>query len=216
MPWNWNDWQRAVEAQARDAMRGADAAHDVAHLRRVVANAQALALEEQAELAVVLPAAWLHDCIHVPKDSPQRAEASRLAADEAVRRLAVIGYPECHLDGVAHAVAAHSYSAGLQPRTLEARVVQDADRLDALGAVGIARCFQVSGALGGALHHPDQPFPQGRELDDRRYAIDHFYAKLLRLPDTMQTAAGRREAHRRAAFMQGYLAELAREFGLTL
>ena len=113
---------------------GADPGHGPAHLERVVATALRLAAEEGARLEVVLPAAWLHDCVHVAKDSPDRARASRLAADHALRFLESAGYPAPLLPDIRHAIEAHSYSAGIAPRTIEAKVVQDADRLDALGA----------------------------------------------------------------------------------
>jgi HD superfamily phosphodiesterase len=100
-----------------------------------------------------------------------------------------------------------------EPRTPEAAVVQDADRLDALGAVGIARTFLVAGSLGSALAHPTDPFPTRRPPDDRRFAVDHFYAKLLTLAGTMRTDAGRAEAERRTAFLRTFLHHLADEFG---
>nr|MCU0650475.1 HD domain-containing protein [Gemmatimonadaceae bacterium] len=135
----------AVSARSRAhvATLPGDAAHDHCHVWRVVATAERLAAIEGARLDVVRPAAWLHDCVVVPKDAPHRARASRLAADEAVRLLAAWGFGALPLDEIAHAIAAHSFSAGIAPRTLEARVVQDADRLDALGAIGLARCLAL-------------------------------------------------------------------------
>jgi uncharacterized protein len=149
----------------------------------------------------------------VPKDDPQRADASLLAADTATAFLRDTGYPDRWIEPIAHAIEAHSYSGDVSPKTIEAKVVQDADRLDALGAVGIARCFMVGGDLGTNFYHPDDPFCESRPPDDGTYSLDHFYAKLLRLPDTMQTAAGREEAERRAAFMQSYLDQLTSEIG---
>ncbi len=209
----------ACESHLRATM-DTDAAHDLAHVRRVVAWATRLAREEGADPEVVVPAAWLHDGVTVPKDSPDRARASSLAAEAATTWLRQRpDFPPSKLDAVAHAIQSHSFSAGIAPRTPEARVVQDADRLDALGAIGIARCYATAGAMGSALTHPDDPVPEvdadlqplARALDDRRYATDHFFAKLLGLPATMQTDAGRREAERRAAFMRGFLAQLAGE-----
>ncbi|MCA1725074.1 MAG: HD domain-containing protein, partial [Thermomicrobia bacterium] len=103
------------------ANRGAeDAAHDGMHIRRVVANARMLATAENADLAVVLPAAWLHDCVIVPKDSPERTMASRLAATAAGVFLHDAGYPAVYIPAVQHAIEAHSFSARIAPRTLEA------------------------------------------------------------------------------------------------
>jgi uncharacterized protein len=149
--------------------------------------------------------------VAVAKDSPVRAQGSRLAAETATEFLATIGYPSELLDDVYHAIEAHSYSAGITVRTLEARVVQDADRLDSLGAIGIARCLLVGGRLDRPLLAPEDPFCEERSPDDRRYTLDHFYAKLLTLPETMQTEAGRRVAQRRADLMRRYLDDLRDE-----
>lgn len=207
---DWDRWEpRFEQFLARGG--ASDAAHDLEHVRRVVASARALAREEGADLAVVLPAAWLHDCVIVPKDSPLRAMASAMAAQTAAEFLRDAGYPAGHLPAIQHAIEAHSFSAGVAPATIEAMVVQDADRLDALGAIGVARCLMLSAALGRRLYDPREPFPETRPPDDAENTIDHFYVKLLRLADRMHTAAGRAEARRRTAFMQDFLDQLRRE-----
>ncbi|HEX5692053.1 MAG TPA: HD domain-containing protein [Roseiflexaceae bacterium] len=207
---DWAYWETLFEGFL-DRSMGADIAHDREHIRRVVRSAHALAAAEQADLAVAIPAAWLHDCVIVPKDSPLRSQASRLAADAAITFLRECGYTHADLDAIGHAIAAHSFSANIAPRSLEARVVQDADRLDSLGAIGVARCLMLSASLGRRLYDPTAPFPDSRPPDDLANAIDHFYVKLLRLADTMQTAAGRAEAQRRTAFMQAFLDQLRSE-----
>jgi uncharacterized protein len=211
----WSAWEQQFAAFLLRTNAAGDAAHDLEHIHRVVANAVALAAAEQAELGIVLPAAWLHDCIHIPKDSPQRARASTLASHAAVDFLQQIGYPAEYLPAIQHAIAAHSFSANIPPATPEAMVVQDADRLDALGAIGIARCVMLSGALGRRLYDPAEPFPHSRPLDDNLNTLDHFYTKLLRLAEQMQTTSGREEARRRTMFMQSFLAELGHELKLT-
>ncbi len=190
---------------------GGDAAHDLAHVERVVRNARTLAAVEGARLEVVLPAAWLHDCVTVPKDSPQRAGASRLAAAQAETWLREWGWPAELLPDIAHAIEAHSFSAGIAPRTIEAKVVQDADRLDALGAVGLARCLMLGGAMGRPLYVADDPFCEQRPADDGAACVDHFYKKLLKLEGTMQTEGGKEEAGRRTEFLREFLGELKRE-----
>jgi uncharacterized protein len=189
----------------------ADAAHDIDHVRRVVENTRRLTEMENANALVTLPAAWLHDCVAIAKDDPRRSQGSKLAAEAAVRFLAETDYPKDLLDGVRHAIEAHSFSAGIPACSLEAQVVQDADRLDSLGAIGIARCLLVGGRLDRRLLCADDPFCDQREPDDSRYTIDHFYAKLLTLPATMQTAAGRRAAEQRAQVMREYLDTLRSE-----
>lgn len=205
----WEPRFRQFVAEQPDA----DPGHGPMHLERVVSTALRLAAEEGARLEVVLPAAWLHDCVHVAKDSPDRARASRLAAEHALQFLASAGYARDCLPAIGHAIEAHSYSAGIAPRTLEAQVVQDADRLDALGAIGLARCIAVGAALGRPVYEPLDPFCRARAPDDRGASVDHFYTKLLKLAGTMQTAAGRREAERRTAFLSAFLAQLESEIG---
>lgn len=207
-----SDWEGRLEQFVRAGLAEAsDPAHDLAHVRRVVANARRLAAAEGADLDVVLPAAWLHDCVVLPKDSEQRAQASRLAAERAGAFLRRAGYPADPIPAIEHAIAAHSFSAAIPPQTLEAQVVQDADRLDALGAIGIARTLLLGGAMGKPLYDDDEPLPQIRPPDDGKNVIDHFYVKLLRLAGMMHTAAGRREGERRTRLMRLYLDELGRE-----
>ncbi|MCA9935400.1 MAG: HD domain-containing protein [Ardenticatenaceae bacterium] len=207
---DWPHWETQF-AQFLIEQAHNDAAHDLHHIRRVVRSAKQFAALEQANLVVVIPAAWLHDCVIVLKDSPLRSQASRMAAETAVAYLQSIHYPVQHLDAIAHAIAAHSFSAQIPPQTIEARVVQDADRIDALGAIGIARTFSVGGAMSRAIYHEPDPFCEQRPPEDRLASLDHFYTKLLTLADTMQTAAGHQEAQRRTTFMQQFLAQMANE-----
>jgi len=189
----------------------ADAAHDLSHVKRVLKNTLYLTDIERVNSWVTLPAACLHDCVPVAKDSPLRAQGSLLAAEAATAFLQTVDYPGELLDEVFHAIEAHSYSANIEPRSAEARVVQDADRLDSLGAIGIARCMLVGGRLNLPLCAAEDPFCERRTPDDRQYTVDHFYAKLLKLPATMRTEAGRAEAERRAGLMRRYLDDLRSE-----
>lgn len=191
-----------------------DGAHDLGHLRRVWQNCRRIALDEPgADAEVLLPAAFFHDAVNLPKTHPDRAAASRLSADVAVAWLRGQTYPEAKLPAVAHAIAAHSFSAGIPPETLEARILQDADRLEALGALGLARMFYVAGATGGALFDADDPLAQRRALDDRAFALDHLEVKLFRIAASMQTAEGRRMAEERAEWMASFRSRLLREIG---
>ncbi len=192
-------------------MAPADAAHDINHIKRVVKNVIYLTDIEECNSLITLPSAWLHDCIAVAKDSPLRAQGSKLAAGAATKFLAANAYPEELLPEVFHAIEAHSYTANIPTRTLEAAVVQDADRLDSLGAIGIARCLLVGGRLNHSLYNNEDPFWDERDPEDRQFTIDHFYAKLFKLPATMKTNAGREEAQRRADLMQRDLDDLRKE-----
>ncbi|MCP4655068.1 MAG: HD domain-containing protein [bacterium] len=204
-------WEERFARFLEEHLDGSDPAHDLAHVARVVATAKKLARSEGACAEVVVPAAWLHDCVTLPKDSPRRSRASREAARRAGEFLAGAGYPAELIPAVRHAIEAHSFSAGIAPQTPEARVVQDADRLDALGAVGIARCLMVGGGLRLPLYAGEEPLPRTRKPDDTAWILDHFFIKLLKLPETMQTAPGRAEAKRRRRFMEAFLRQLEAE-----
>lgn len=197
---------------AQDRMQQ-DPAHDLAHLDRVWANARLIARTHGGDTRVVLGAAYLHDLVNLPKDAPNRAEASSLSARDAEPILRGLGFNRQEIAATRHAITAHSFSAGVVPESAEAQVLRDADRLDALGAIGIARAFGVAGALGRAIYDPDDPFANDRPLDDRVWSIDHWQAKLLQLPHGMLTAKGREIAAGRARLMLEYLNQLADEIG---
>lgn len=188
-----------------------DDAHDLTHILRVVETAKKLCMTEKAKLEVVLPAAYLHDCFSFSKNHPDRSLSSNLAAKKAIKFLISIHYPSEHFDEINHAIVAHSFSAHIKPETLEAKIVQDADRLDALGAIGIARCIQVGADLDIQLYDSEDSFCSNRTPDDRRYTVDHFYVKLFKLVGTMNTASAKIEAEKRVKFMKAYLQQLSTE-----
>lgn len=209
-----------IEAFARERCAELDTAHDALHLSRVLANARLLIDAERAAGAtvdafVVEAACWLHDVIQLPKGTGPAGESARQSASIARAFLTERSVKPSLIDATAHAVEAHSYSGGMQPSTIEAAILQDADRLDALGAVGIARLWVTGVSLGGALHHDSDPAGQARQLDDRAYSLDHIERKLLRLPATMNTDSGRIEAQRRAEYVRQYRDEFLRELGVV-
>ena len=220
---SWETWSRKWEPLllplVAEQMAGADAGHDLSHVGRVVANAGSLAMQQSPEVvaaAIVLPAAWLHDCVCIAKDSPERSLASRLAAARGLEILSELDYPSRYFPAIEHCILTHSFSAGIAPETLEARIVQDADRLEAVGAIGLARCLMTGGSLGQDLCHAEEPFPIERVADDCKYCIDHFFVKLLGLHQTMLTDAGRLEAIRRTEFLKLFLNQLANELNVDL
>jgi uncharacterized protein len=207
----FEEWQALFDRKAEALYPATDPSHDILHIRRVVKAALSLAKEEGADVNVVMPAAFFHDFVNVPKDDPRRRQASTLSAQAAAEYLSSEGYPGGYLDSIRHAIAAHSFSAGITPETIEAKVVQDADRLDALGAVGIARCFSTSALLGRPYYHESDILAEHRAPDDRNFAIDHFFVKLFRVAEMLQTKSAREEGQRRVAFMKEYLKQLKSE-----
>ncbi|WP_022703027.1 HD domain-containing protein [Pseudorhodobacter ferrugineus] len=191
-----------------------DGAHDLGHLDRVWANAKEISTETGgADLAVLLPAAYFHDAVNLPKNHPDRARASTASAEWATAYLAGTDFPAAKIPAVAHAIAAHSFSAAIAPETLEAEILQDADRLEALGAIGIARMFHVGGAMGGLLFDAADPMALNRPLDDKRYSLDHLEVKLFPIAQTMRTSVGREMALARVEWMRSFRSRLLRELG---
>jgi len=179
------------------ATEGDDGSHDIAHILRVFKNAIRIHAIEGGTAHVLAAAVLLHDCVSVEKNSPLRSQASRLAAEKASGILAGLGWDVADIEAVAHAITTHSFSANIAPETLEAKILQDADRLDAIGMVGAARCFYIAGRMGSGLYDPADPLAKDRPLDDKAFAIDHFEVKLFKLADGFQTAAGRALASER-------------------
>ncbi|MFJ2430190.1 MULTISPECIES: HD domain-containing protein [unclassified Pseudomonas] len=192
-----------------------DGAHDLAHLQRVWHNVRTLHEAEGGDLEVLLAAVLLHDCVAVEKNSPLRSQASRLAAEKASSVLAEQNWPSDKIASVAHAIEAHSFSANITPLTLEAKIVQDADRLDSLGMLGVARTFYIAGRMGSALYDPQDPQAKHRDYDDKRFCLDHFQTKLLHLADGFQTVAGQRLAQIRHQRLKGFMEQFMEEIGIV-
>jgi uncharacterized protein len=214
MPIWFTKRQAEYEAELRHYWgKGADGAHDIAHIRRVLKNCLEITSQEAEapDLEVLLPAAIFHDLVNLPKNSPLRSLASRHSGEAAASILRTKGFAQEKLSDVAHAIAAHSFSADITPTTLEARILQDADRLDALGAVGLARTMYVAGSLGKELYHQDDPLGNTRQLDDVRFALDHFPAKLFTLASTMKTEGGARIALHRTNVLRVFYTQFLDE-----
>ncbi|UWF47743.1 HD domain-containing protein [Pseudomonas sp. N3-W] len=191
-----------------------DGAHDLSHLQRVWHNVCLLQAEEGGDLEVLLAAVLLHDCVAVEKNSPLRSQASRLAAQKASTVLNTLAWSDSKIAAIAHAIEAHSFSANITPTSLEAKIMQDADRLDSLGMLGVARTFYVAGRMGSALYDPHDPQARERDYDDTRFCLDHFQTKLLHLADGFQTRTGQRLARVRHERLKGFMEQFKEEIGI--
>ncbi len=213
----WTEQQRRIakdaEAWVRAKLEQDSSGHDWWHIDRVVKTARAIAQAEGADTFVCEMAALLHDMADEKlNDDPFAAE------QELVRWLANCGVSEQEADHIMEIIAMMSFKGGSRPpmRTREGRVVQDADRLDAIGAVGISRVFAYSGAKGRPNHDPSLPPRSSMTKEEYRNgrdtAINHFYEKLLKLKDLMNTAAGKELAEERHRFMEIYLEQFYAEW----
>ena len=190
----------------------ADSAHDFDHVLRVVAMADRIAWAEGADREIVQAAALLHD---IGLDEG-RAGHETSAANRAKEILRELGYAAAFCAAVAHAIESHRFRSGPAPQTLEAKVLFDADKLDAIGAIGVARAFAFGAHRGQKLWgtvppgYSDQM--DGVEADPRQHtAVHEFHVKLSKIKDRMFTAAGRQIAAERHAFMVKFYEQLDRE-----
>ena len=227
-----NNWEERFAAWWELNGDHSDGSHDLGHFQRVWKTARHINREEgeerggrpgendrgglvsgPADPLILLAAAYFHDLVSLPKNHPQRREASRLSAEKTALLLDrdFPDFPREKIPGVQHAILAHSFSAGVKPLTAEARILQDADRMEAIGAIGLARVFYTAGQLSQRLFDGRDPMATGREPDDQRYALDHFQLKLLKLPGLMNTVAGRRMAEANAEYLREFLRKIGAE-----
>jgi uncharacterized protein len=201
-----------IQKRTRKVLEGRDPAHDFQHIMRVYKNTEMIGRREGADMEILLPAALLHDLVVYPKGSAKTSKSADDSADMAENWLRGYGYPQDKIDKICYCIRTHSYSKRLIPVTLEGKILQDADRLDALGAIGVARTFSVSGSESRMFYNSGDPFwKSGRELNDREWTLDHFYKKLLRLKKSMHTKTAREMARERARFMEQFVRQLKKE-----
>lgn len=188
-----------------------DPAHDFEHIIRVCKNVRKIAKHENVNLRLVLAAALLHDVVSFPKSDKRSKTSSLRSAEKAKTILKKYHYDEGEISIIVGAIADHSFSRNKIPQTMEGKVLQDADRLDALGAIGIARTFSVGGAENRPIYNVLDPFCRRRTPDDKSWTIDHFYRKLLVLERKMNTKTAKKMARQRTKVLREFLSELGRE-----
>jgi uncharacterized protein len=189
-------------------------AHDFQHILRVYKNAEMISKQEESvDLDIVLAAALLHDLVVYPKISSKTINSADDSAEIAKKILLEYkNYPREKIEKVADAIRTHSYSKKLIPRTLEGKILQDADRLDAIGAIGIARTFSVGGSENRSLYNPADPFCESeRQLDDMQWTLDHIKKKLMILKNSMHTKTARKIAEERTQFIELFVNQLRNE-----
>ena len=207
----WVEAELPLVLHVREVMEGREPSHDFLHVVRVATHAARIAEEVSADVRVVRTAALLHELVTFKKNDPRSVTAGDVCAEAALSLLIQRGAEPSFARKVADAIRDHAFSKGAAPGSLESAVLQDADRLDAIGAIGIARCFATSADMKSAFYDEHDPFAVSRELDDKAFAVDHFAKKLLLLETRMHTAPAKREARTRTAFLEAYLAQLRHE-----
>ncbi|MFH2097405.1 MAG: HD domain-containing protein [bacterium] len=197
---------------ARSQSRYADVAHDLRHTLRVLRISEKIGLIEKADLDILLPAAIFHDVIISPKHHPRARSDSIMSADFARKILCSIRrYPEQKIEYVCAAIAECAFTKESVSHTLEGRILQDADRLDALGALGIMRAFATTGQLRIPFYHENNPFCRKRKPDPKLYGVDFFFTRLLKLTSGMHTVTGLKLAKQRTGYIRKFLTQLDKE-----
>ncbi len=200
-----------LRAEVERRMEGRMPAHDLSHVDRVASLAARIAEAEGADVDVCVTAALLHELVNLAKDHPDSSRSGDLCAIEAAVVLGVRGHDAIFIEAVVAAIRDHAFSKGASPPSLEARILQDADRLDAIGAVGIARCFATTTEMRRPFFATSDPFCKNRPPEDKRFGLDHFYRKLLRIDAGLHTVAARKLAVSRVSAMRAFLASLEDE-----
>ena len=173
--------------------------HDYFHIERVVINARKILETENADSFLVELAAWTHDIgdykLHDGVDKSEELITAFLQS---------IQVENDTINKVLEIVSQVSFSKGNTPTTIEAKIVQDADRLDAIGAVGIARCFAYGGSVGNILYNP---YDNSKDAS----SVQHFYDKLFKLKDLMNTETAKQIAESRNRYMENFIEEFYNE-----
>jgi uncharacterized protein len=188
-----------------------DSAHDFDHVMRVYKNAQKICKKEKANEKLVLCAALLHDIVSYPKSDKRSKNSSIESAKKSKIILKQYGFSNDEILIISNAIRDHSFSQNKIPDNIVGKILQDADRLDAIGAIGIARVFATGGSLKRPFYNIDDPFCKTRKPDDKIWTVDHFYRKLLKLESLMNTKSGKMEAKKRTKILEDFLKQLKLE-----
>jgi uncharacterized protein len=193
---------------ASQRLESDDISHDFEHALRVLANAEKISREEKADPDIIVPAALFHDLVIYPKNDLRSKNASDESAEAARGILEEIDkFPHEKIEKVCVAIRLCSFSKGIVPDLLEAKVLQDSDGLEATGAISIMRTFSSTGQMKRMFYDLADPFCKNRKPDDLKFAVDLFYTRLLKVVDRMHTKSAKKIAKRRTAFLQRFLEE---------
>jgi uncharacterized protein len=188
-----------------------DSAHDFGHVMRVYRNAQKILKNEKANKKLVLSAVLLHDIVSYPKSGKRSKNSSIDSAKKAKIILKKYHFTDEEIIVILDAICDHSFSQKKIPKTIEGKILQDADRLDALGAIGIARVFATGGSLKRPFYNSEDPFCKKRSPDDKIWTVDHFFEKLFKLESFMNTQSGKNEAKKRTKILKEFLKQFEQE-----
>ncbi|MDR1694015.1 MAG: HD domain-containing protein [Lactobacillaceae bacterium] len=183
-----------------------DCSHDFSHALRCLNLCKKIAKKEKADLDILIPAALFHDIICYPKDSPK----SKLSAIDSAKKakevlVSISEYPKEKINEAALCIENCSFSSKKKPHSIESAILQDADRIEATGAIAIMRTFASAGSMNKAFYNTNDPFCENRKPESLAYAVDLFYERLLVVADLMNTKTAKKIAQKRTKILQSFL-----------
>ena len=200
----------SLKDEVKKIMDG-DSAHDFEHIMRVYKTAQKICKQEKINEKLILSAVMLHDIVSYPKSDKRSKLSSLESAKKSKQILKKYNFSKEEITIISDAIRDHSFSQNKVPETLVGKILQDADRLDALGAIGIARVFATGGSLKRPFYNMDDPFCKKRNPNDKIWTVDHFFQKLFKLESLMKTKSGKMEAKKRTRVLKEFLNHLKQE-----
>lgn len=191
---------------AKEKISDKDPSHDIQHAIRVLNIVKYIAKREGGDLEILIPGALFHDVICYPKDNPKSKFSAQESAEFAINILSALEYyPKEKIEGVYTVVNECSFSKGIIPNSLEGKILQEADRLEATGIISIMRTFSSVGQMGKKFYHPEDPFCKDRKPNGKEYGLDLFYERLLKVKDLMYTKTARKIAEIRTKVLHKFL-----------
>jgi uncharacterized protein len=196
---------------AKEKISNTDVSHDFEHALRVLINAEMITKEEKADFDIIVPAALFHDLIVYPKDHPEKHKSQEESAELTEKILNKIPEFPKKIKKIKTCILECSFSKGIIPKLLESKILQDADGLEATGAISIMRTYSSTGQMKRPFYNSRDPFCKNREADSTEFALDLFYTRLLKVEARMHTKKAKEIAKRRTNFLRQFLKELELE-----
>jgi len=197
---------------AKKRISDTDVSHDFEHALRVLSNAERIAKEENGDFDIIVPAALFHDLIVYPKNHPDKHKSQEESAEAAEKILSFFdNFPKEKIEKIKICILECSFSKDIIPELLESKILQDADGLEATGAISIMRTYSSTGQMKRPFYNSEDPFCENRKPNDLKFALDLFYERLLKVTDRMHTKTARKIAKRRTDFLITFLKEFKLE-----
>jgi len=197
---------------AKEKIPDTDVSHDFEHALRVLSNAERITKEENGDFDIIVPAALFHDLIVYPKNHSNRHKSQEESAEATEKILNSFGnFTKEKIKKIKTCIMECSFSKNIVPKLLESKILQDADGLEATGAISIMRTYSSTGQMKRPFYSHEDPFCENREPDASKFGLDLFYERLLKVTERMHTKTAKKIAKRRTDFLIDFLKELKLE-----